>query len=184
MKTLVIIALFATANLGTSLFANPTETPDATPATAFKSQIAFHQFTISTFWKQYDLAVQRIRNSVGNHASLERDKAFFISVYQQDIDNDIRVEESKKAIADIKARYVSAHEKRSAKEALRIAALQIQLKNALKREAKALNKTKRTYADLANTLPVFAEVESYVNESIERVDMLLADSDEITIATR
>lgn len=184
MKTLAIIALFITANLGTALFANPLEKPTSSNADALKSQVAFHQRNVSALWQQYDLRVQQIRNSVGNHAELERDEAFFVSVYQKDIDNNIRVEESKKAITEIKERYAKAHAKRSAEEARRIAALQTQLKKALTREAKALGKTKRNYADLAKTLPVFSEVEGYVNESIERADLLLADSDRTTIAAR
>jgi len=182
MKTFVIITLFATANLGTALFANPIEKPTPT-VTVFKSQVAFHQTNVDALWKQYDLVVQRIRNSVGNHAVLERDEAFFVSVYQKDIDNNIRVEESRKALTEIKTQYARAHKKRSAEEARQIAALQNQLKKALKREAKALGKTKRTYADLANTQPM-QEVENYVNESIERVDMLLAESSKTTIATQ
>src|SRR5690606_4341306 len=123
MKTLAIIALFITANLGTALFANPLEKPTSSNADALKSHVAFHQRNVSALWQQYDLRVQQIRNSVGNHAELER-------------------------------------------------------------EAKALDKTKRNYSELAKTLHMFLEVEGYVNESIERVDLLLADSDRTTIAAR
>src|SRR5690606_11809196 len=111
-------------------------------------------------------------------------EVFFVSVYQKDIDNNVRVEESKKIIAEIKAQYAKAHAKRSVEEAQRIAFLQTQLKKALKREAKALDKTKRNYFDLAKALPLFLEVEGYVNDSIERADLLLADSDRTKIAAR
>jgi len=184
MKTLVIIALFATANLGTTLFAHPLKAPTAIHADDFKSKIAFHQNNISILWNQYDLSVQRIRNSAGSHAELERDEAYFVAVYQKDFDNNIRVEESKKIIAEIKAKYIKEHEQRSAQEARRMATLQTQLKNALEREANALSKTKEAYAGLTAIPAAFSEVENYVNESIERVNLLLADSPETTIAVR
>ncbi|SEL88706.1 hypothetical protein [Parapedobacter koreensis] len=196
MKTLAIIALFATANAGTAFFANATEKPatvyivntdvneTAKRMEAFKSQVAFHEHNVSILWQQYNLEVQRIQNRAGSHADLDRDEKFFIGLYQQDIDNGLRVAQSQKAIAEIKARYAKAHEQRAAEEAHRIAAVQTLLKKELKREAKALNKTKDAYAGLAEALPLFMEVERYVNESIERAAMLLADSNEVTIAAR
>lgn len=184
MKTLVIIVLFATANLGTALFANPIEKPLAAPVDALQSQVEFHQNNVNALWQQYDLSVARIRNSIGNHAQLDRDETFFVGVYQKDIDNHVRVEESKKVITEIKARYAKARAQRSIQEARRIAVVQTQLKKALEREANALDKTKCAYADRVDSLAAFREVENYVNESIERVDMLLADSRQTTIATR
>ncbi len=184
MKTLVFIALFATANLGTTLFANPAENPKVVHIDDLQSKASFHQHNINALWNQYDLSVQRIRNSNGSHADLERDETFFVAVYQQDIDNNIRVEESKKIIAEIRTRYAKAHAQRSAQEARRIATLQTQLKKALEREAKALSKTKQAYADQTDTPAVFQEVENYVNESIARVDLLLADAPDTTIAVR
>ncbi|MBK1440248.1 hypothetical protein JHJ32_09645 [Parapedobacter sp. ISTM3] len=196
MKTLAIITLFATANAGTTCFAHAADKPVAIhPITnevseltkrleAFKSQVAFHERNVSVLWQQYDLAVQRIQNQTGSHADLARDEAFFVGVYQQDIDNGIRVEESQKAIAEIKVRYARAHEQRTAQEARHIAVLQTQLKKELKREAKALKKTKEAHASLAKTLPMLTEVEQYIHESIKRADMLLSDTHKTIIATR
>lgn len=196
MKTLAIITLFATANLGTTLFASTNEKPTANYTVtsgvtehakrleAFKSQVAFHQYNVEVLWNQYDLAMQSIRNSAGNHADLEREQAFFVGLYQKDVDNNIRVEESKVAITEINAKYAKAHKARSAEEALRIAALQKQLKVALNREAKALKKTKQANAALIAELPLFMEVEYYITESIRRADMLLADNNDTVAAVR
>lgn len=195
MKTLTLTVLFAVANVGTTLANNaadqPTEkhviaveTPgQAKRVEAFKAQLGFHRRNVEALWNQYELAERRIRCSIGNHADLERDRAFFIGVYQWDIDNNIRVAESRKAIAEINAKYEKAHKKRSADEALRIAVLQNRLKAEFIREARALKKTKHAYAALADTVPMLVEVEQYIAQSINRAGLLTPNDGSIATAT-
>jgi len=197
MKTFVLSALLAVATLGNT-FASHTPNPrpgrgagnelteKTGPVEAFKSQIAFHQRNVQMLWEQYELAIARIRNSRGNQASLEQDKAFFVGVYQQDIQKGIRVEESRKAIAEIETRYARACDERTAYEAKKIAAVQAQLRAELEKEAKKFNKVKRANTKLVNaeTLPLLEETERYLAQSIERAAHLASANDGDTVAAR
>lgn len=195
MKTLVLSALFAVATTA-STFANVnTEarvdhvmgnelTDHAKRIEAFKSQVAFHQRNVEVLWYQYAQAAERIRNGRGNHGELERDKAYFISVYQADIDKNLRVEDSKRAIAEIEARYEQAHADREAYELKQLTVLQAQLKTELNKEAKGFERAKRKNAKLINaeTQPLLQEVEQYFAQSIERAENLAVTINQHTIA--
>ncbi|MGK6350524.1 hypothetical protein [Parapedobacter sp. DT-150] len=197
MKTFVLSTLIAVATAGNA-WANQVATPrldrigmierseTGERVDAFKSQMAFHQRNVAVLWNQYASAAERIRNSRGSHAELDRDRAFFAGVYQQDIDKGIRVDESKRAIADIEARYALAHVERDAYEAERIASLQAQLKTAMKKEAKKFMKAKRKNAELVNAelLPLVQEVEAYITQSIDRAEHLAAGDEQRVIAVR
>lgn len=195
MKTLVLSALFAVATTA-STFANVnTEarvdhvmgnelTDNAKRIEAFKSQVAFHQRNVEVLWYQYAQAAERIRNGRGNHGELERDKAYFISVYQADIDKNLRVEDSKRAIAEIEARYEQAHADREVYELKQLTVLQAQLKTELNKEAKGFERAKRKNAKLINaeTQPLLQEVEQYFAQSIERAENLAVTINQHTIA--
>jgi len=144
MKTLVLSTLISLAALGNS-FAGPRNEPlsDKNDLKALKETMAFHEHNMEILYKQYDMAQARIQSSIGNHAELERDHQFFVKVYQQDIDKGIRIEQSKKAIEEIDARYVKLHAERNIYEEKKIARLQKQLKVALKKEAREFDKAKK-----------------------------------------
>ena len=198
MKTLVLSTLIAVAAAGNT-FANHTAQPVtyhgiATKETAeptkcidsFKSQVIFHQQNVAVLWNQYDMAVARIKNNTGNHAALEEEKAYFIGLYKNDIENGVRVTESKAAIAEIETKYEQKHADREVYEATQIAQLQRLLKKELKREIKSFEKAKKRNAELINgeTTPLLREVEQYFAQSIERVDSLLESSDTPTVAAK
>ncbi|SEL49255.1 hypothetical protein [Parapedobacter koreensis] len=197
MKTFVLSTLIAVAATGNTLAGTigiphvkrieMTElTENATRIDAFKSQLAFHQRNVNVLWNQYELAVDRIHNSRGNHAELDRDKAFFIGVYQQDIQNGIRVEGSQQAIAEIEARYEQAHLDRDIQEAKQLVRLQTQLKVELTKEMKAFEKAKRKNTALADaeTLRLLQEVEHYLVQSVKRADDLIANGGATAVAAR
>ncbi|MBK1442303.1 hypothetical protein JHJ32_20060 [Parapedobacter sp. ISTM3] len=142
MKTFVLSTLISVAALGNSFAGTAPIDPsnEKKNATALKETAAFHQHNMVTLYNQYDLAEARIKTSRGNHAELDRDHKFFVGLYQQDIANGIRVEQSKKAIEEINARYAKLHAERDAYEAKEIAKLQKHLDVALKKEEKAFNK--------------------------------------------
>lgn len=197
MKTLVLSALIAVATA-----ANPFATVNAEVRVdhvkknelidnaerieAFKSQLAFHQRNVAVLWNQYAQAAAHIRNGRGSHAELERDKVYFISVYQKDIEKNLRVEASKRAIAEIEARYEQAYAERQAYEAKQLATLQAQLRAELKKEAKKFEKAKRKNAALVNaeTRPLLQEVERDFAQSSERAESLAVAIDQHTIAAR
>ncbi|SKB85028.1 hypothetical protein SAMN05660226_03420 [Parapedobacter luteus] len=145
---------------------------DQKSVAAFKQAITFHQRNVDVLWEQYGLAEARIKESRGNHAELERDKNFFIGVYQQDIDNGVRVNESKKAIEEINVTYAEKHAQRDAYEKKQIAKLQAQLKAELNNEKKQFEKAKKKYASLINeeTLPLLREAEQHFAKAIDRAN--------------
>ena len=195
MKSLVLSAMICAAAVGTSVASThairPSEKVEKEhvndqkkSVTAFKQVIAFHQRNVDVLFRQFEIAKEQVRKSRGNHAELDRDKAFFINVYQNDIDAGVRVEASKRAIAEIKAAYIKKHEERDAYEAAQLAKLQDQLRAELKREQKQFKKAKRKYAGFVNeeTLPLLQKVEQHFAKAIERAEQ--ADADHMTMAAR
>ncbi|SEL70593.1 hypothetical protein [Parapedobacter koreensis] len=148
MKTFVLSTLISVAALGNSFASTPNDpSNDKNTVTTLKETAAFHQQNMVVLYNQYDLAEARIKASRGNHAELERDHKFFVGVYEQDIADGIRVEQSKKAIEEINARYAKLHAERDAYEAKAIAKLQKHLQVALKKEEKAYAKAKDALAE-------------------------------------
>lgn len=181
MKSLFLSVLICAA--GSSIAATPQvtvlkkqhrseTTTDQKSAEAFKKQIAFHQQNIDLLWHQYELEVTHVKESPGNHMELDREEAEVARSYQQDIDNGIRVESGKKAIAEIADKYAKKHAQRDAVENKEITRLRGLLKTALQKEMKALAASKRKYANVENeqTLSFFQEVEQYLVQSIKRID--------------
>src|SRR5690606_10638729 len=194
MKSLVLSAMICAAAVGTSVASTHAIRPsekvkkehvdDQKSVAAFKQVIAFHQRNVDVLFQQFEIAKEQVHKSRGNHAELDRDKAFFISVYQQDINEGVRVEASKRAIAEIKAAYIKKHEERDAYEAAQIAKLQDQLCAELKREQKQFKKAKRKYAGFVNdeTLPLLQKAEQHFAKAIERAEQ--ADANFMTMAAR
>src|SRR5690606_29077481 len=95
MKSLVLSAMICAAAVGTSVASTHAIRPsekvkkehvdDQKNVAAFKQVIAFHQRNVDVLFSQFEIAKEQVHKSRGNHAELDRDKAFFISVYQQDI---------------------------------------------------------------------------------------------------
>ncbi|GGC44186.1 hypothetical protein GCM10011386_40620 [Parapedobacter defluvii] len=183
MKPFVLSALICVAAVGNSAAtahtvshvgkeSNHKANHDQKNTEAFKQTIAFHQRNVDALWAQYGRAETRIRESHGNHAELERDRTFFVGVYQRDIEKGVRVEESKKIIAQIEADYVKKHAQRDTYEKKQLAQLQSQLKRELLKEQKYFEKSKRKYADLVDeeTRPLLQEAEQHFAAAIERVN--------------
>ncbi len=186
MKTFVLCTLIAVATSGNAQSSPAEPVAKEQRVDAFKSQLVFHQRNVEFLWNQYDQAVARIQDSQGNHAQLERDRAFFVGAYQQDISQGIRVEESEKAIAHIEVRYKQAHAQRDAFEGRQIARLLGQLETELKREDRRFKKVKQKNAALidAETLPLLQEVERYLAQSIARASEMASRQNGQTMAAR
>ncbi|MEC3880804.1 hypothetical protein [Parapedobacter sp. 10938] len=196
MKSLVLSAMICAAAVGTSVARTnvnmnlPSEkikkehTVDQKSVAAFKQVIAFHQRNVDVLFNQFEIAKEHVRESRGSHADLDRDEAFFIQVYQADIDKGLRVEASKKAIAEIEAMYTKKHEARDAHEAERLAKLRSQLQTELEKERKQFKKAKRKFAGFVNeeTLPLLKKAEQYFARAIDRAEN--ADVDHMTVAVR
>jgi len=194
MKSLVLSAMICAAAGGTSV-ANTSATPpiekvkkehvnEQKSVASFKQVIAFHHRNVDVLFNQFEMAKERVRKSRGNHIELDRDKAFFIKVYQSDIDQGVRVEAAKKAIAEIETMYAKKHEERDAYEAAQLCKLRAQLRVELKREQKQFKKAKRKYASFVNdeTLPLLLKIEQYFSKAIDRANN--ADEDHMAIAAR
>ncbi len=193
MKSFVLSAVICAATIGNNMASAHTSTSsnkenktelsnDKGSIDTFKEQILFHQRNVDVLWHQYGLAEARIKESLGNHAELDREKTFFKNLYEQDIAEGIRVEESKKAIAEIEAIYAEKHEQRSALENKKIAVLQAQLRKELRKEEKRFESSKKKYARLINeqTLPLLRQAEQHFAQSIQRADNL-GNNDKLTI---
>lgn len=184
MKSLVLSAIICATTAGVSLAGNGELPNDQKKTATFKSEIAFHQRNVDMLWNQYGLAEARIKQSHGNHAELDRDRAFFIGVYQKDIDNGIRIAQSKKAITEIEELYAKKRAQRDAYEKTKLARLQEQLRTELKREQKSFEKTCKKNAHLINneTLPLLREAEHYLANAIDRANHF--NDSKATIAAR
>ena len=194
MKSLVLSAMICAAAVGTSVASTYVADPAGKVTTehaiedksvaAFKKVIAFHERNVEVLFNQFEITREEIRESRGNHADLERDKAFFIKVYQEDIDAGVRVEASKRAIAEIEDLYAKKHKERDAYEEAELAKLRDQLCTELKREQRQFKKAKREYAGFVNeeTLPLLQKAEQYFADAINRARN--ADADHMTIAAR
>ncbi len=149
MKTFVLSTLISVAALGNGFVANAAIDPsaDKSNVSALRQAEAAHQDNMITLYNQYDLAVARIKASRGNHAELASDRAFFVGVFQKDINNGIRVAESKKAIAELEARYAKLHKERDAFEAKAVANLQRHLAVARKKEDRAFAKAQKALTE-------------------------------------
>ncbi|MFC3198480.1 hypothetical protein ACFOET_12720 [Parapedobacter deserti] len=184
MKSLVLSAIICATAVGSNAASshhaaieparetNKELVNDPTSVDAFKQVIAFHQRNVDVLWEQYGLAEARIRKSRGNHAELDRDKAFFIGVYQQDIVNGVRIAESKKAIEEIEASFAEKHAQRDAYEAKQFAKLQAHLRVALNEEKKRFDKAIKKHTKLVNseTLPLIREAEEHFAVAIARAN--------------
>lgn len=179
MKSLVLSAVICAATAGSTVATSLPIMPahhsnvsidERATINTFKQVIAFHQRNVDVLWEQYGLAEARIKGSRGSHAELDRDQAYFIAVYEQDIAKGVRVEESKEAISDIKASYAKKHAKRDAYEKVQLAKLQDQLLKELKDEQSRFARAKKKYADLVNdeTLPLLQAAEAHFAKAIER----------------
>ena len=150
MKTFVLSTLISVAALGNSFAATITNpSTDKNSMSTLKEAENFYLYNIDVVYNQYRLAEAKIKASRGNHAELERDRQFFVSLYQQDIDNGVRVEQSKAAIAEIEDRYAKLHAERDAYEASEIAKLQRHLDKAVEKEEKVFAKSKRKLSKTA-----------------------------------
>lgn len=150
MKTFVLSTLISVAAVGSSFADTPNEpVNNKASISALKETAAFHRNNIDVLYNQYDLAETRLKASRGNHAELERDRRYFIGLFQQDIDNGIRVEQSKEAIAEIEDRYAKLHAERDAYEAREIARLKKLLDTAVKKEEKEVAKANKALSKAA-----------------------------------
>ncbi len=140
MKTLVLSILISVITIGSGFAANPST--NKTSISTLKDAEAVHKHNMDMLRNQYNQAEAKIKASRGNHAELERERQYFIGMYQQDIDNGVRVAQSKEAIAEIDIRYAKLHAEREAYETNEIAKLQRQMEKAVKKEEKAFAKAK------------------------------------------
>lgn len=160
MKTLVLSALMATT-LSTSVSANmphaaapkhPAEARIAIDkkADAFKAQIEMLQWNVDVSWDQYERAIDGIKNKQGSVSSLIAEMNSLIRYYQNDIDQGLRVEASKEAIAEIREMYGKKIKKQNKAESRQIARMQALLEAALDKEEQSFKDLKRTHAAQIN----------------------------------
>ena len=194
MKSLVLSAMICAVAVGTSVAGTHVALSSSNVKNEhviedqgiadFKKAITFHRQNVTVLFEQFELAKEQVRQSRGSHADLERDRAFFVKVYQDDIDAGIRIAASKKAIAEVEDLYAKKHEERTAFEREQLAKLRDQLCAELKREQKQFKKLKRKYAAFMNaeTLPLLEKAEQYFADAIAHARY--ADADQMSIVAR
>lgn len=181
MKTLVLTALMG-ATL-TTVSAN-TYTPISNTAEIihiiddkseeFKAQISKHQWNVDVVWEQYERAVSDIKSKRGSVADLLSQMNNLIKYYQDDINEGVRVEASKEAIAEIRDSYRPKIKRQSKVEAKQIARMQALLEIELEKEEHDFNELKRTYAEQINeqTRPLIRSAERQFAQSSARIEAL------------
>jgi predicted nucleic acid-binding Zn-ribbon protein len=168
MKTLVLSALLGATLTTASAHINPpaaaTETTVAKDRKTeeLKTQIGLLQWNVDIVWDQYERATD---------SDLLAQMNSLISYYQDDIDQGIRISDSKNAIAEIREMYSSKIEKQRKAETKQIAKLQTLLQAKLRKEEKTFNKLKRTHADQINaqTEPLVRATERQFAQSSARI---------------
>lgn len=177
MKTLVLSALLGATLTTASAHINPpaaaTETTVAKDRKTeeLKTQIGLLQWNVDIVWDQYERATDNIKNTRGGVSDLLAQMNSLISYYQDDIDQGIRISDSKNAIAEIREMYSSKIEKQRKAESKQIAKLQTLLQAKLRKEEKTFNKLKRTHADQINaqTEPLVRATERQFAQSSARI---------------
>lgn len=145
MKTLVLTALMGVSVATTNANVKPADAEPAritaeAPAAidqhtqAFIERIALHQWYVNTVWQQYDQAVATIKNKVGSVKDLQTQMNTLIKYYQDDIDQGVRLQDSRKAIDEVYALYTKKINKQAKVEAKQITRLQALLGIELERE--------------------------------------------------
>lgn len=187
MKTLVITALIGAtfANVNVNAGTSPASLP---PANIAKETVApidpetqtlidwveFHQHNVDVVWQQYDAAVTAIKNKEGGTRSLESQMKSLIAYYQNDIDQGVRVDDSKKAIAEIRGMYGKKIAKQAKAEANEIARLQRLLGNEIEREENEFNALVKASAEQVNgySKPVIKAAEQAFSQATVRIEAL------------
>lgn len=179
MKTLVLSALLGasltTASANTNSSATVIETVAKDKKTEeLKSQIALLQWKIDVVWDQYYRAVENIKDKRGGVADLMSQMNNLIRYYHDDIDQGLRVSDSKRAIAEIREMYGKKIEKQRKAEAKEIARMQALLQGELRQEEIGFIKLKRTHAAQidAQTKPLVQATELQFAQSAARMEAL------------
>jgi len=153
MKTLVLSTLIAlaTAGISNAYQFNQLDYPVTSKATstetdkkkeAFQAELDFHQWKMEVLWNQYDLSVAAIHNKRGGRADLERDKAFFMGIYQENINKSIYMERNKSDMDKVERSYDKQLAKNEEVDKQKITRLQALLKKELLLEEKRFEKVK------------------------------------------
>lgn len=171
MKTLVVTALMglsiATANANPVNPVNPAAPAKETSAVidkqtqAFIDDIAMIEWHIDATWQQYDLAVAAIKSKPGSVQDLQAQMNALLTYYHDDIDQGIRLQDSRNAIAEINAMYSKKIDKQAKIEAKQVARLQKLMGLEIEREENELDALVKAHAAHVNVYsePVIRSVE-------------------------
>lgn len=161
MKTLVLTAWIGVSVATTNANAKPALvepvriTADAPVAIdrqtqAFIEKIALHQWYVNTVWQQYHQSVAAIKNKVGSVRDLHTQMNALIKYYQDDIDQGVRLQDSREAIDEIYSLYGKKINKQAKVEAKQIAHLQALLGVELEREENEFDELVKANLDQIN----------------------------------
>lgn len=133
MKTLVLTALMGLTLANTNANTN-SDGVDAAAQTVSVAidrqtqhlidQVAMIEWHVDAAWQQYDRAVAAIDAKPGSVKDLQSQMHALIKFYQDDIDQGIRLQDSRKAIDEIYAMYTKKINKQAKVESKKIARLQ------------------------------------------------------------
>lgn len=186
MKTLILTALIGatiissnaneTTALNQTMLINSIETPTRVDekTQVFLDRLVLHQRNIDVVWQQYEQAIAKIKTEPGSVSDLQLQMNTLMKYYEDDITQGVRVEDSKKAIAEIRKMYGKKIEKQLKNEKKEIARIQGWLSRELDREERAFNALKEAYAEQVNahTEPLIRSVERQFSHSSVRLDEL------------
>lgn len=183
MKLLVLTALMGAtlSNVSANITAQHSDTNSVAhthladkKSAELTSQISLHQWSVDVVWAQYERAVADIKNKPGSVSHLLAQMNRFITYYQADIAEGVRVEASKEAIADIRKLYGKKIAKQRDVETDQITRLQALLETELEKEEEAFNALKRNYENYVNaqTEPLIRSMERQFAQSSARMEAL------------
>jgi|GEM_PF-3815428 len=191
MKTFVLSGLIATATIGNN-FAHEVhgfykhDDKDKKEwvevqkrETNIKEQVAFYQWRINLLWNQYERVIEQVRNSKGNQKELEENRTYFLNVYQQNLQQGVAVEESKKSIARLERQFRKDLVKRRKYELTEIARLRASLKRELLAEERKFEIMKKKNADLTSgkIRRELQHIEDYFAQSKRRIEQAEKDKE-------
>lgn len=187
MKTLILTALMgatiATANAHVNLRSQgpaapinmeETTVPIDQQTQVFMDGIALHQLNIDRAWEQYGRVVESIASKPGSVSALQSQMQTLIQYYQDDIDQGLRLEDSRKAIAEIEKMYSKKIAKQAKAENRQLARLQTLLSRELDREEREFHALKKAHAEQINehTAPLIRSIERQLSNSSLRMEAL------------
>lgn len=178
MKTLIVTAIMGATVATAHATMNPVNPDMETEAVSvaidqqtqsFIDEVAMLEWRVDAAWQQYDHAVAAIEAKPGSVKDLQSQMHALIKFYQDDIDQGVRLQDSRKAIDEIYSLYSKKIDTQAKVEAPQVARLQFLLGAEIdrgERELEALLQANASHVN-AHSEPVIRSAQrKFVNGAL------------------